>query len=79
MWVRRPAGRQAFARRCQRSRNTLGRRNDDAPQRIEWNYQPRYVWPMDIPALSDEELLGLFERQPLTDSGSSPQAEALAA
>ena len=35
----------------------LGRHNDDAPQRIEWKYRPRYVWPMDIPALSDAELL----------------------
>jgi hypothetical protein len=33
---------------------------------------------MDIPALSDDELLDLFERQPLTDTGSSPQADALA-
>lgn len=57
----------------------LGRHNDDAPQRIEWKYRPRYVWPMDISALSDEELLDLFKRQPLTETGSSPQADALAA
>jgi hypothetical protein len=56
----------------------LGRHNDDAPRRIEWKYRPRYVWPMDIPALTDEELLDLFKRQPPTDPGTSPQADALA-